>query len=369
MLKRNTCQAHLDVLLREPAATPSNPPPGQNELGDDDDDASRGGKPQYSLHEDWALLRKAEEGLSWLEVAETSLFKGKRKHRSLSQRKHTIGKMGPKYHEAEAPWTAEESQKLCEMGDGGKTLGDIHRRFRSRNAERCLDRYFQMKGWDTSGGSRSGINRQVPRAPVPHPVSNPHTNYPPEYYPHPGTSRVESVPYSQSIDPALQQTPQPLTTSSRNSFSAFMPGGHASGEPSPPWPFTGPTAPSLSTAPPFTYNAAPIEPLTARSQSSSESMRPIPIPNASGVFDRSSSREALGNESAETYFLPRHPGLRTSSSSFSATTVNTPVYSTSSPNSPRTVASPLEVYYSSDSHSAAGSGVGSSRRAGHRETG
>lgn len=356
------------MLLREPAATPSTPPPGQNDL-EDDDEVSRGGKPQYSLYEDWALLRKAEEGLSWQEVAETSLFKGKRKHRSLSQRKHTIGKMGPRYHEAEAPWTAEENQKLREMGDGGKTLGDIHRRFRSRNAERCLDRYFQMKGCDTAGGSRSGINRQAPRAPVPHPVSTPHTNYPPGYNPHPSTSRIESVPYCQSIDPALQQMPQPLTTSSRNSFSAFMPRGYTSGEPSPSLPFTGAAAPGRSTAPLFTHNAASIESLTARSQSSSDPLRSILIPNASGFFGRSSSSEALGNESAESRFPSRHLGQRTSSSSFSTTTVNTPAYSTSSPSSPRTVASPLEIYYSSDSHSAAGSGVRKSQRVVHRETG
>ena len=298
-----------------------------------------------------------------------SLFKGKRKHRSLSQRKHTIGKMGPKYHEAEEPWTAEENKKLCEMGDSGKTLGDIHRRFRSRNAERCLDRYFQMKGWDTAGGSRSGIDRQARRAPALQPVSTPPTNYPPGYHPYPSSSSIEPVPHCQSIDPALQQTPQPLTTSSRNSFSAFMPRGYTSGEPSPSWPFTGAAVPSQSKAPPFTYNTASLEPLTARNQCSSGSVRPIPIPNPSGFFGRSSSSEALGNESAESRFPPRQLGLMTSSSSFSATPANTPAYLTSSPSSPRTVSSPLEILYPSDSHSAAGSGVGKSQRAAHREKG
>ena len=89
--------------------------------------------------------------MSWQEVAETPLFRGKRKHRSLSQRKHTISKMGPRFHEAETLWTPDDDRKLCGLGDAGRTLGDIYRKFRSRNAERCLNRYFYLKDCQTSG--------------------------------------------------------------------------------------------------------------------------------------------------------------------------------------------------------------------------
>ena len=156
------------MLLRESAASPPNLSPEQNDQQDNqqDDDGPGGGKPQYSLYEDWALCRKLEEGLSWQDVAESSVFKGRRKHRSLSQRKHTIGKMGPKYHEPEEPWTEEENQKLCALGDAGKTLGDIHRKFRSRNAERCLDRYFFLKGYHITGPSRTHASHQAGHPPA-----------------------------------------------------------------------------------------------------------------------------------------------------------------------------------------------------------
>ena len=142
-----TCQARLDVLLLELGGRPPSPPADDPQ----EDDGLGEANPQYSLDEDRILCRKSEEGLSWQEVAETDVFQGRRKHRSLSQRKHTISKMGPKYHEPEEPWTEEEDQKLCALGDAKKTLGEIHRKFRYRNAERCLDRYFQLKGTPTPG--------------------------------------------------------------------------------------------------------------------------------------------------------------------------------------------------------------------------
>ncbi|KAF6239676.1 hypothetical protein HO173_002222 [Letharia columbiana] len=124
---RNIYQARLDVLSRVLAANQKHTLLEQDDQ--QEDDGQGGGKPQYSLFEDWALCHKDGEDLSWQEVAEKPMFKGKRKHRSLSQRKHTIGKMGPSYHEAEKPWTEEENRKLCALGDAGKTLGDIHRKF------------------------------------------------------------------------------------------------------------------------------------------------------------------------------------------------------------------------------------------------
>lgn len=152
------------MLLQESAASQKNPAPAQDDQNEDDSPGR--GKPQYSLFEDWALCHKDEEDLSWQEVAETPTFKGKRKHRSLSQRKHTIGRMGPKYHEAEMPWTAEDDMKLRALGDAGKTLGDIHRKFRSRNAERCLNRYFSLKGYGNTGRGHTHTSRHAGQAPA-----------------------------------------------------------------------------------------------------------------------------------------------------------------------------------------------------------
>ncbi|CAF9923510.1 MAG: hypothetical protein ALECFALPRED_002396 [Alectoria fallacina] len=161
---RNTYQARLDVLLRDSTAIQKNTPLDQNDQPKDDGPGR--GKPQYSIIEDWALCHKDEEDLSWQEVAETPIFKGKRKHRSLSQRKHTIGKMGPQYHEAEKPWTEEEDRLLCALGDAGKTLGEIHRKFRSRNAERCLNRYFRLRGYHTTGKGLLRTSHQAREAPA-----------------------------------------------------------------------------------------------------------------------------------------------------------------------------------------------------------
>ncbi len=140
-----------------------------------DDDGPGGGKPQYSLLEDLTLCRKAQEELSWQEVAETPMFKGRRKHRSLSQRKHTIGKMGPRYQESEKPFTEEENQRLCAMGDSGKTLGDIQRKFRSRNGEHCLKQYWLLKGYPATGRSRTSTSHQARSAPALHALSTEHT--------------------------------------------------------------------------------------------------------------------------------------------------------------------------------------------------
>ena len=124
------------------------------------------GKLPYTLFEDLALCQKDEEHLSWQEIAKIPIFKGKRKHRSLSQRKHSITKMGPRYREPEIPWTGEEDRRLCAMGDAGKSLGDIHRQFRSRNAERCLKRYFHLRGRHTTDSNDSRTSRQVHQAPA-----------------------------------------------------------------------------------------------------------------------------------------------------------------------------------------------------------
>lgn len=297
MSKRNACQARLDVLLRESVASPSSSPQGQSDQPEDD--GPGGGKPQYSLFEDWTLCGKMGEELSWQEVADAPVFKGRRKHRSLSQRKHTIGKMGPKYHEAEEPWTEDEDRKLCALGDAGKTLGDIHRKFRSRNAERCLNRYFHLKGYNSTGGSRTSTPRQALHSPAPHPVSAQHANEfstileDSAYRHRPSASVVGSLPH------------QHPSTPSQNSSPAFTPRSHTPG--------------------------------TSALHTSS-----------GNIFDSSSSSGAITNESTDYILARRHPRPTTSSSSSSASTADPPnnsASSTSSPNSPKK-ASPLEIYES-----------------------
>ena len=171
-LKRNTYQARLDVLLRESAAGPKAKQAKQDDRNKNDD--SGRAKPQYTLLEDLALCHKQVEDLSWEEVAEMPVFKGKRKHRSLSQRKHTIGRMGPRYQEAEEPWTEAEDRMLRTMGDAGKSLGDIHRKFHSRNGERCLKRYFHLKDHRTGSESPARTSRRSSPRPAPYPLSTQH---------------------------------------------------------------------------------------------------------------------------------------------------------------------------------------------------
>ena len=198
------------MLSQVSAASPRQTVPQQDDQQEEDDCLGRG-KPQYSLDEDWALCHKGEEDLSWQEIAETPLFKDKRKHRSLSQRKHTISKMGPKYHEAERPWTAEEDRKLCALGDDGKTLSDIHRKFRHRNAERCLNRYFHLKGYRPTSRSLTQTSHQAPQAPAPYPLGTQHTHSSSVLAGHTGygsptsTAAPNPITHGESFGPALQQ--------------------------------------------------------------------------------------------------------------------------------------------------------------------
>lgn len=374
MSKRNACQARLDVLLRESVASPSSSPQGQSDQPEDD--GPGGGKPQYSLFEDWTLCGKMGEELSWQEVADASVFKGRRKHRSLSQRKHTIGKMGPKYHEAEEPWTEDEDRKLCALGDAGKTLGDIHRKFRSRNAERCLNRYFHLKGYNSTGRSRTNTPLQALHSPGPHPVSAQHANEfrtileDPAYRHRPSASVVGSLPH------------QHPSTPSQNSSPAFTPRSHTPGTSYPSSPFTRGEAPVNSTASLSSSNATSTGRPTARIQGSSDPLKqqkpaePISTPSSmskiasargsedptpsmsaqmmlphalhtssGNIFDSSCSSGAITNESTDCILARRHPRPPTSFSSSSASTADPPnnsASSTSSPNSPKKE-SPLEI--------------------------
>ena len=319
------------------------------------------------------------EELSWQEVADAPVFKGRRKHRSLSQRKHTIGKMGPKYHEAEEPWTEDEDRKLCALGDAGKTLGDIHRKFRSRNAERCLNRYFHLKGCNSTGRSRTSTPRQALHSPALHPVSAQHAHESstiledPAYRHHPSASVVESFPHQHPTPP------------SQNCSPAFTPRSHTPGTSYPSSPFTRAEAPINSTASWSLSNATSTGRHIARIQGSSDPLKqqkpaeqiptpsimsniasaggsehPTPsmsaqmmLPNAlhtsSGIFfDSSYSPGAVTNESTDCILARRHTRPTTSSSPSSASTadpLNNSASSTSSPNSPKK-ASPLETYRS-----------------------
>ena len=184
------------------------------------------GKTPYTLLEDLALCHRDEEDLSWQEIAEKPVFKGRRKHRSLSQRKHSITKMGPRYHEPEIPWTEGEDRRLCAMGDAGKSLGDIHREFRSRNAERCLKRYFHLKGQHRTGSNDNRTSHQLRQAPA---------RYTPSalnIYPsnigavvdpvHPSEGASQRAPASSSNNPSLlvQRRPTSNMPSSSLSFAS-----------------------------------------------------------------------------------------------------------------------------------------------------
>ena len=385
--KRKACQARLDVLKRELAANPSSPPPGQNDQ--QDDDGSGAGKPQYSLYEDWALCSKIQEGLTWQEVADTSLFKGRRRHRSLSQRKHTIGRMGPKYHEVEEPWTEAENRRLCALGDAGKTLGEIHRKFRSRNAERCLDHYFHLKGYHSAGSSDTPTSPQARHAPVLRPHS-PESMQDPSLIPrhsaygvHPGPSISETGSHGQSIDTALQQTNQRPTVFSPSTLSAFTresqkpqaSGPHSpltSAEPlgrstgsllsnnaaSPRPPATRFQGPSNTLGQPERQNVSHSTPSYSSTRSSAQDpeRRTVVLPPLSSnpsalgaardnIPGRTASYEAHRNASAESPLSPWHSRLSMSSSYLSTTTANSPTVPTSPTSShistPGTLTSPF----------------------------
>ena len=338
-----------------------------------------------------------QEGLSWQEVAETSLFKGRRKHRSLSQRKHTIGKMGPKYHEAEEPWTEADNKKLCALGDAGKSLGDIHRKFRSRNAERCLDQYFHLKGYRTTGSSDARTSHQARHAPAsrsrsPEPMQDP-SSVPRHsvYGVHPGTSTSETGSHGQSIDSALQQTHQRPITFSQKIPSAFTQRSHPSEASSPSSPFASAGPLSCSTGSLFSNNAASPRPFATQSQGPPEPLRrlerqgvshstppyssalsrrqdpehrpiilppPPPYPSALGamgdnVSGRTASYGALANAGPESPFAAWHPRLSMSLSSTTANSPNNPTSPTPSLSTPRTMTSPFGSRETLDSHSVA----------------
>lgn len=317
---RNTLHARLDVLSQEWAASQRKIASERDDEQEEDDGLGRG-KPQYSLDEDWALCHKEEEELSWQEVAETPLFKDKRKHRSLSQRKHTISKMGPKYHEAERPWTAEEDRKLCALGDDGKTLGDIHRKFRHRNAERCLNRYFQLKGYRPTSRFHTRTPHQAHQAhqaPALYPLGIQHahsSSVTPRhsgYNSHSSTSVADPITHSQSSSTVLQQSYQVPPTSGQNMPSIFTPRQQTSGMTAPPSSFTSAELANYSTAPRPLKNAASTETLLPSSQGPSKrrSATPTSFSHHSDVgtsnsttlhfsFDNPSSPEVVGNKSTD----------------------------------------------------------------------
>lgn len=382
------------MLLQESAASQKNPPPEQDDPQEDDSPGR--GKPQYSLFEDWALCHKEQEDLSWQEVAETPTFKGKRKHRSLSQRKHTICKMGPKYHEVEQPWTVEEDKKLCALGDAGKTLGDIHRKFRSRNAERCLNRYFWMKGYHTTGKSHTHTSHQARQDPAQYPRSTRHTHSSSVVARHRGyllqsrTSAIDPVSHRQSMGTDLRQSYQVPPTSGQNPPDVSTPNRQTPGMPVASSAFTGTEAVTYSTAPMSLNKAAStVTPRTHSSDSTRYAILheppgqqgPVAAPSSSSLpgagpntstpamsFDNSSSLQAVGNESTDRLFNSRRERPATSASSPFASTADTPNNSTpptSSRNSHTTPSSPPETHESLNSQSAAANGVQKSRRTAH----
>lgn len=154
------------------------------------------------------------------------MFKNKRKHRSLSQRKHTIGKMGPKHEGTEDSWTEEEDKKLCALGDAGKTLWEIHRKFSSRNGQRCLDRYFSLKGYPTASRSHIRASHQARRYPEWYPLSTQHTHSSSIRARHHGYDLHRTTPFvnpisnRQNSGTILQRSYHAAPTSSQNNFAS-----------------------------------------------------------------------------------------------------------------------------------------------------
>ena len=288
------------------------------------------GKRAYTLLEDLALFQKGEEHLSWQEIAEKAVFKGKRKHRSLSQRKHSITKMGPRYREPEITWTEEEDRRLCAMGDAGKSLGDIHRRFHSRNAEQCLKRYFHLKGQHTTGSNDTRTSHQVRQAPARHAPSALNI-YPsnigavvdPVY---PSSSR--RVPASSWHNPSLCVQRRPTSDMPYSSFSSTS--AEAASAPM--------TTTSLYSAPPSgqpEHQGRYPSPLSrqqrpsTRPSSSHYSIGETLGYPVSTPFEYRSPPEAASNTSSDWFVNQRCP--RSSKSSSSLSTPYTNVFAT--PNS------------------------------------
>ena len=248
------------------------------------------------------------------------MFKGRRKHRSLSQRKHTIGKMGPRYQESEKPFTEEENQRLCAMGDSGKTLGDIQRKFRSRNGEHCLKQYWLLKGYPTTGRSRTSTSHQARSAPALHALSTKHTLH-------------SSIVARHGENPFHASTP------------IVEPVSHRLG---------------TGTHPRPNYHAS-----STSSQINQFVSAQSMVPDALGGTDGDpASPEATGNKIKEWPIHSERWKLGASPSS-SATTANSPTYSTitTSPLSPSAVMNtPLESYNSLDSLGAAANRVRESQR-------
>lgn len=408
-MKRNNCQARIDVLLRESVANPLNTALGQHYQQEDEGLELGGGKPQYSLLEDYTLCRKETEDLSWQEIAELPMFKSRRKQRSLSQRRHTIGKMGPKYQEVEKPWTEEEDRKLCALGDAGKTLGDIHRKFRSRNAERCLNRYFHLKGRHTTGKKHIRTSRQARHAPAlsaPYAQGTQHMHHSSNVSTHPtlrlrsSDSVIEPISRRPCTNVAPQPSHQASPISTQSTSSVDTRGDHTP-EALPLSPsFTGTEAPIYSTALMSSTNAASTEPITAQThvpvdpqlqglavpfssfsifqsgngdpehRPPSTSAQVMLTNNLGASFGNQSSLTAVDDEITDRMFAPERRRAETSSpSSTSATTSPTSSASpTSSSSSPETNPPLLEHHDSSDSRSAAATGVRKPRRAAHPGT-
>ena len=292
------------------------------------------------------LCRKLEEDLSWQEVAQTPIFKGIRKHRSLSQRKHTISKMGPSYHEAEEPWTEDENLKLRALGDAKRTLGEIHRKFRSRNAERCLEQYYYLKGHR----GRASASRQVSHAPAIGPLDvqgrrpSRTVEENAEHLFRSDASTIEPLTNHHPVDPAIQQSYQPSSAFGPTSpFSAFTLRPRTPRARSPFSRFAGAEVPNGSTFSMSLNNAASTEALAGQTQSSSRASRQQ-SPTAWSCF--SSSATAASSPK----FSPKFSSFSTSSTSSFA------------------MMSPHRRHESPDSHSAAANGVRKSWGTAHPET-
>ena len=266
------------------------------------------------------------------------------------------------------------------MGDAGKSLGDIHRKFRSRNAERCLDRYFFLKGYQSTSSSYAHLSQQARHARLHNPEIRQDPNFIARYSAYrvnPDTSISETGSHGQSIDTAMQQTHQRPTIFSQNTASALTLPSQTSEASSPSSPFTNAEPLSCSTASPFSNSGASSRRPTTRCQGPSDSLRQQERQGASySTPSDSSANSSARNPKHPAVFLPpptcypstlgtwpsaespfgswHQPSM--SSSSLSATTANSPTNPTSPTSSlstPKTVTSPFGSRDSLGSHNVA----------------
>ena len=247
--------------------------------------------------------------------------------------------MGPRYREPEIPWTEEEDRRLCAMGDAGKSLLDIHRQFRSRNAKRCLKRYIHLRGQGTTSSNDTRTSHQVRQAPAryaPSALSIYPSNIGAIVDPvRPSESASQRAPASSWNNPSLSVQRRP--TSGMPSSSLSFGSAAAASVPM--------TTSSLSSAPSSGHSehqgrySSPLPRQQRPPARSSQSSIGSTLGYSASItpYEYQSPSEAGSNASSEWFLNQQRPGPSKSSSSLSTPYTNmfaTPITPSASGTSP-----------------------------------